>query len=63
LSCIDLIEDEEDDQDGFLNHKFNHLLSMTYSVNHRVEEKEWHITFKLSSISSMKMVLLADLNG
>lgn len=46
-----------------MNHKFNHLLSVSYSVVHRPEEQEWHMVFKLTPTTSMKMVLVADLNG
>lgn len=30
---------------------------------HRPEEQEWHVVFKLTATTGMKMVLLADLNG
>jgi hypothetical protein len=61
LTSLEMAEGEE--RDGYLNHKSNHLLSVSYSVIHRPEEQEWHVVFKLSPTGSMRMVLLADLKG
>jgi hypothetical protein len=61
VNCFDLFSaDEEQERTGYINHKFNHLISVQYSVASRPEEGEWHLIFKLTSASSMKMVVLTD---
>lgn len=62
VSPVELAAGEEErEREGFLNHKFNHLISVQYSVAQR--ENEWHVIFKLASNSSMRLVLLSDPQG
>lgn len=63
FNCFELFSKEERDKEGFINHKFNHLIAVEYSVVPRLEEGEWHIVFKLASASNMKLILLADEHG
>jgi hypothetical protein len=52
-------EQKEKEKECFLNHKFGHLVPVTYEAAAR-EEGNWNVVFKLSPSSNGKMIILAD---
>lgn len=62
-SGFEMLKKSDAQIQGFINHKFNHLIAVEYTVGQRTEDNQIHIVFKLSSASNMKLVVLAKENG
>jgi hypothetical protein len=61
VSCF-AFSGEQKEKEGFINHKFNHVIAVEYSVT-QTGEGEWHVMFKLASQSNVKMMFLANHQG